>query len=228
MAKQKQPNWPWQWQGNWLATIGNLESRLLHCLVHLQLFSHGIFHAALYKCVQIEIKRQFQSQTGRGKTKLVRLRCVCVCVCASINSRQRHTDFCKPRRNLVQSAARASAEQTSIATHAHSHGRPTTVASTISSVVWARSSSRAKLIKSANCVCLNVKRLCKRLEKQQTTTQKTTTTQKQQQQTNNIGNDKRYFLYFFHRFVGSSEIAFAFLSHNTNISLTSGPGINDL
>lgn len=91
------------------------------CIV-LTLFSHGIFHAALYKCVQIEIKRQFQSNTDNNNNTM-RVR-----VCdsdAEVVSRQRCW-----RRNFIQSATRASAEQTSIVTCAYSHGRPlTTIAS---------------------------------------------------------------------------------------------------
>lgn len=92
------------------------------CIV-LTLFSHGIFHAALYKCVQIEIKRQFQSNTDNNNNNTLSVR-----VCdsdAEVVSQQRCW-----RRNFIQSATRASAEQTSIVTCAYSHGRPlTTIAS---------------------------------------------------------------------------------------------------
>lgn len=86
------------------------------CIV-LTPFNHGISHAALYKCVQIEIKRQFQS-----KTAATTIRCACVCGSdADVVSQQRCW-----RRNFIQSATRASAEQTSIVTCAYSHSRTST------------------------------------------------------------------------------------------------------
>lgn len=135
--------------GNWLG-IGNLESRLLlllHCLVHLKLFSHGIFHAALYKCVQIEIKRQFQSQTGSGKTKRV-----CVCVCAAVIVSQRQPALWPQLHSVCNASFSRTDVDRNSRSHTQSHARVTTVASITTSRVG-RQAGTFVVVSQANKKC---------------------------------------------------------------------------